>query len=431
MANEARRGLDGSVPDDLMRAMAERSPIGFCLTDGEGNVLSVNQRMIDIVGSDPTGQNLVALLVPEDVDATVAMAVAAFHESRNTYQMQVRFRRPDGSVRHADVHCETQLDSHGEIDGIVLGVIDNTDAFLARLESDRFALLLADLTDFVALCDPAGRVTYLNRVAEISAREIPMIGARRLADFFDAPSRGRLAAEGWPEVSTHGFWQGELTLSCAPGVTSAVSVSLTAHEHIGGEQTVSVVARDISDMKAAQRALEIQATHDVLTGLPNRALMFDRVTHALDRSQRATELVALMFVDLDGFKAINDDFGHDVGDEVLRGVSTRLVDCVRAGDTVARIGGDEFVILTENLADETIALEIADRILRQMTVPFAVGSSIATIGASIGVAFATSKSTVAGLVKQADLAVYEAKRAGRSRYMIFSDAPQQSLRHSA
>jgi diguanylate cyclase (GGDEF)-like protein/PAS domain S-box-containing protein len=410
----------------FLRAINDRAPIGICMVDIDGTALTANPRAVEILGSDPTGRNLVDFVLPEDLEIAMNTSIDALSEGRTDYGFSVRFPRPDGTIRWADVHCQAILDDDGEHVSSVIAVIDTTDVVEARRDSERYAELLAALTDFVALCDPSGRVTYLNRVAEINAREIPIVGIRRLSDFFDTTSRGRLASEAWPEVITSGFWQGELTLALAPGITTAVSVSLAAHDHADGERTVSVVARDIADIKAAQRALEVQATHDPLTGLPNRALLFDRVSHALERSRRSELPVVLMFVDLDGFKEVNDQHGHDAGDEVLRGVSSRLLDVVRVGDTVARIGGDEFVILSEGLPDQDVALRIAERIVERVTEPFGVAGSLASIGASVGVAFAGPASTVAGLVKQADVAVYEAKRTGKGRVVVFDDGLRRS-----
>lgn len=405
----------------LLVAMNDRAPIGVCLVDEIGTAVTANPRMVEILGTDPTGRNLVEFVYADDVDIAVNTSIDALTSGRADYSFSVRFVRPDGQVRHADVHCRALVEGNGTASSSVIAVIDTTEVIEARRESERFAELLAALTDFVALCDPSGRVTYLNRVAQINARELPLVGTRRLADFFDPTSRGRLASEAWPEVITNGFWQGELTLSFGPALVTPVSVSLAAHDHEDGERTVSVVARDISDIKNAQRALEVQATHDPLTGLPNRALLFDRVSTAIDRAQRGEHAVVLLFVDLDGFKEVNDRYGHDAGDEVLRGVASRLLDVVRAADTVARIGGDEFVVLSEGLAYPELALEIARRIVLRVSEPFAVSGALASIGASVGVTFGDASSTTADLVKQADLAVYAAKRTGRGRVVVYDE----------
>ena len=400
--------------ETFLRAINDRAPIGICMIDPLGTALNANPRLVEILGVDPTGRNLTEFVVDEDLDHAVTTSMEAVAAGRVDYDFSVRFFRPDGSLRTSHVHAHALLDDDGDLSNSVIAVIDTTDEVEARQRSERYAELLAALTDFVALCDEAGRITFLNRVAEIHGDALsPKAGSRRLADFFDAASRGRLAAEAWPEVIAHGFWQGELTLAGPRGISVPASVSLAVHRHDEGDRSVSVVARDITDFKNAQRALEVQATHDPLTGLPNRALLFDRVAHAIERGTREVSNVVLMFVDLDGFKRVNDTHGHDAGDEVLRGVATRLLDVVRLGDTVARIGGDEFVVLCESLPDTEVTFSIASRIVERLSEPFGVGAELARIGASVGVAFGDASATVAGLVKRADLAVYEAKRMGR------------------
>jgi len=405
----------------FLRAINDGAPIGICMVDSEGTALNANPQLVEIMGLDPTGRNLLEFVLPDDVEHAVSTSVAAIEAGRRNYHFSIRFVRPDGTIRWVDVHIQAMLDEQGEFANSVIGAIDTTEAVETRRASERYAELLEALTDFVALCDPGGRVLYLNRKAQIQTRDVPVIGPRRLGDFFDAASRGRLTSEGWPEVMASGQWHGELTLACAPGITVPVSVSLQMHDHPDGERSVSVQARDISDIKAAQQALVLQATHDALTGLPNRALLFDRAGHAIERAHRGERSVVLMFVDLDGFKDVNDRYGHDVGDEVLRVVASRLVEVVRLGDTVARIGGDEFVVLCEGLPDPEVTLDIADRIVQRVKEPFAVEAALASIGASVGVAFGDSMSSVEGLVKQADLAVYAAKRTGKGRVVVYNE----------
>ena len=148
-----------------------------------------------------------------------------------------------------------------------------------------------------------------------------------------------------------------------------------------------VNARDITERKQAEAALEHQALHDSLTGLPNRLLFLDRLDHAMARAERDKDTApAVMFLDLDRFKLVNDGLGHDAGDELLAAVATRLRDSLRPGDTVARFGGDEFVLLFESVADRARAEEVAARVLSCFEQPFRVDDEEElTISASLGV----------------------------------------------
>jgi diguanylate cyclase (GGDEF)-like protein/PAS domain S-box-containing protein len=188
-------------------------------------------------------------------------------------------------------------------------------------------------------------------------------------------------------------------------------------------------ARDLAalvlDRDAAHRELGRLALHDTLTGLPNRALAQDRLEHALDRLAQTDDdsMVAVLFVDLDRFKLVNDGLGHETGDELLVAVSRRLNATVRRQDTVARIGGDEFVIICEDLRDEDQAVELAERAAGAFATPFALEHAEVTVSASIGIA-ATSRSSdrAASLLQDADAAMYRAKRRGGARHELFDEA---------
>ncbi|CAA9359126.1 MAG: diguanylate cyclase/phosphodiesterase (GGDEF & EAL domains) with PAS/PAC sensor(s) [uncultured Chloroflexia bacterium] len=165
--------------------------------------------------------------------------------------------------------------------------------------------------------------------------------------------------------------------------------------------------------------LEHQAFHDTLTGLPNRALFLDRLDHALARIARAGGQVGVLFLDLDGFKGVNDQLGHVAGDAVLRSVAQRLVPCVRPGDTVARFGGDEFVVLLDALSDVDAARQVAERIGRGVRAPLHVKGQTLTLTTSIGVAVSQdSNDTPEALLHRADTALYEAKARGKANYVI-------------
>ncbi|MCC6381592.1 MAG: diguanylate cyclase [Dehalococcoidia bacterium] len=179
---------------------------------------------------------------------------------------------------------------------------------------------------------------------------------------------------------------------------------------------------DITDRKHFEEELTRQAFFDSLTGLPNRNLFIDRLEHGLGAANRRHEQIAVMFLDLDGFKAVNDRLGHAAGDELLLRVASRLQEMVRGGDTIARFGGDEFTILLEAISVDEDALAVARRIVAGLEAPFAVAGHDVTLSASIGLAFGRPGGPEAGeLLRQADIALYAAKTSGKRRYMVFSE----------
>ena len=169
----------------------------------------------------------------------------------------------------------------------------------------------------------------------------------------------------------------------------------------------------------AERQLAHQAVHDALTGLPNRVLFLDRVQHALARSPRQNRTVAVLFIDLDDFKGVNDTLGHSVGDELLRATAERLRPMVRSSDTCARLGGDEFAIVLEDAASPDAARIVAERLLGALRATFSLAQADVFVGASVGIALASATDTASELMRNADLAMYMAKTGGKHRAVVY------------
>jgi len=185
--------------------------------------------------------------------------------------------------------------------------------------------------------------------------------------------------------------------------------------------------RDISERKALEEQLRQLAFHDPLTLLANRNLFRDRVQHALTLAQRGQSSVAVMFLDLDNFKNINDSLGHDAGDRLLQAVAQRICKTTRSSDTVARLGGDEFAILVEGIATIAEVQRLADGLIATLDVPFPLNGMEVRVGASIGVAFSGRESGTETLLSNADIAMYHAKAAGKNRHVTFQTQMQDML----
>jgi diguanylate cyclase (GGDEF)-like protein len=192
-------------------------------------------------------------------------------------------------------------------------------------------------------------------------------------------------------------------------------------------QGLALNFRDISERKALEEQLRQLAFHDPLTLLANRNLFRDRVQHALALAQRAQNFVAVMFLDLDNFKNINDSLGHDAGDRLLQAVAQRIMKITRSADTVARLGGDEFSILVEGVRTMTEVERLADALIATLDMPFALNGMEVRVGASIGVAFSTRDASAETLLSNADIAMYHAKAAGKNRHITFQAQMQDML----
>lgn len=184
-------------------------------------------------------------------------------------------------------------------------------------------------------------------------------------------------------------------------------------------------ARDITDRMEAEAFINFQAYHDLLTRLPNRALFKDRLSMAITQAQRNNDQLAVMFIDLDRFKIINDSLGHTMGDRLLQAVSQRMLTCIRKGDTLSRFGGDEFTLLLSDTQDKEAAIQVAEKILSSIKEPFPIGGHDIYVGASIGIAmYPESGATMDALIKNADIAMYRVKKTGKDGYQLFMNDMQ-------
>ena len=189
-----------------------------------------------------------------------------------------------------------------------------------------------------------------------------------------------------------------------------------------GEEALQVIFRDITERKLAKARLESLAHYDSLTSLPNRVLFFDRLNHAVTEAKRYQHALALMYLDLDRFKQVNDTLGHAAGDAVLVEAGHRLKECVRGCDMVARMGGDEFTVILSKLAEEGDAALVAERIIAAFQLPFAVDGALASVGVSIGICvYPSYELDLDGMVRRADLALYRVKEEGRNGYLFYSE----------
>ena len=290
-----------------------------------------------------------------------------------------------------------------------------------------YRALIEQGTDLVVVADAAGLVTYACPAIE-RLTGASLLG-RRLAEIFvhDGASETDLMAlaQGDHAVRRDGQVRGQ------DGAVYDLEMSVTcllSDPHVRG---VVVNAHDITERKRLERELTRQAFEDELTALPNRPLLIDRLEQTVARATRTGAKLGLLFIDLDGFKMVNDSFGHAVGDDLLRVVANRLRRCVRPGDTIARLGGDEFAVLLDPAADLAEVEGVAAAIVQSLSTPCEVADRAVLAQASVGVVFADG-AHISGeeLLRNADVAMYAAKADGRGRYRVFeSQMHDQAVRN--
>lgn len=245
---------------------------------------------------------------------------------------------------------------------------------------------------------------------------------RRLCDALCEPEHHGFCKRVWDAVERDGEWQGETRVMRSGGGTFPAWHSISPVRGSDGVvRHYIAMFSDITDKKLAEDQIRHLAHHDVLTDLPNRSLFSDRLGHALERARRGRLQLALMFIDLDRFKNVNDSLGHQAGDQLLRAVARRLQGLVREEDTLARFGGDEFVMMIENVRDPDGAARVALKVLSALEAPIGIDGHEIYVGASVGIAlYPHDGDDSEALLRSADSAMYEAKGAGRSTYRFYT-----------
>jgi diguanylate cyclase (GGDEF)-like protein/PAS domain S-box-containing protein len=420
-------------------ALVEHSSDMVTVLDAQGRVLYGSPSIATVLGWPSTGfdppadAGVVAptpweILHPDDAEAVGSLFLEAVTEGRANARLEFRMRHADGSWRWIEAVATNRLDDP-TVGGIVVNSRDVTDRHEAedelRASQRELASLLERSPDLIGRFDRDLRHVYVNPAVTL-ATGVPadqMVG-RTMRDI------------GAPSELTD-IWDPELRRAFETGVGGEFEYPFRGptgarwyHTRMvpelgegGGVETVLVLIRDVTDRKHMEDALTHQALHDPLTGLPNRALLLDRVEQALRRLERHPARVAVLFLDLDRFKVVNDSLGHAAGDRILVEVGERLADASRPGDTVARFGGDEFVVLCEELAHNDRAVGIAERFAEALARPFVYQGRELSLTASVGIASSVeSDADPAALLRDADAAMYRAKERGRARYQLFDAA---------
>jgi diguanylate cyclase (GGDEF)-like protein/PAS domain S-box-containing protein len=309
-------------------------------------------------------------------------------------------------------------------------MMDSRETAAMVLENEVANVTLDSIGEAVLRTDLLGQVTYLNRKAEEmtgwrreEARGRPMQDVLRLIEGSGGPAVANTAEmAGQEDSATKETADGtNCILVRRDGFECGIERKVTPIQDQDGRVTGTVVAfHDASAAQAKSLELSRLAQHDALTDLPNRVLFNDRLTQAIALAERQGKQLAVMFIDLDYFKKINDSLGHDVGDKLLRSVAGRLMACVRRSDTVSRLGGDEFVVLLAQVEHAEDAAYSARKILRALAAPHIIDNKSLDINVSIGVStYPSDGQDAEGLMNRADNAMYEAKEHGRNNYQFF------------
>jgi diguanylate cyclase (GGDEF)-like protein/PAS domain S-box-containing protein len=412
------------------RQLFERSNDAIVLIEGN-KVIDANPASLklfhcnsrdDIVGktlldfspaNQPSGESSVM------ADAT--QSAQNFIDGNRRFEWQ--YRLPDGVTFWAEVLLTSVTLDHQFLSYAVVRDIS------ARKVTERTLQMAAQVfensRDAIAITDQQHRVLAINQAfTDITGYAVSQIVGAALPQLHDGDQAPNFYQQVWEYVAANDHWEGEVWSVRQDGAEYPVWVALTAIRN-SSDQVINymVVLSDITDRKRVEEHTRHLAEHDFLTDLPNRVLFLDRLHQALAAARRKHTSVAIMFLDLDRFKGINDSFGHHVGDAVLKEVAARLTGCVRGVDTVSRQGGDEFVVLLADIGGVDQAAHVANSVMQAVARPLQFDGHTVSLSVSIGISiYPADGDDLDTLLKHADVAMYHAKQNGRNAFSFFDPA---------
>jgi diguanylate cyclase (GGDEF)-like protein/PAS domain S-box-containing protein len=416
--------------EDMLRKMSlaiRQTADSVFITDASGHIEYVNPafevltgyKLTEIIGKTPS------LLRSNHHKDSEFKRLWQVISNGQTFTGILVNRRKDGTEFHEEKVISPLNNDKGEISHFVSTGRDMTSRVVAEMARKRFHSVLESTPDLVAIIRPDGAMLYLNR-AGYEMLGLPAnhgINGSTLWEIFPEPLTQQLRKQIFPTAVDEGHWTGEVWIEPeslnSPGLP--VSLVVLAHtEEYTAIPYLSLIGRDISERKQFEARLQHQATHDGLTNLPNRYFLIDRLQASLHAARRRRKGVAVLFMDIDKFKQVNDNLGHVAGDELLQHVANRLQNCLRPSDTIARLGGDEFTVLIEDINRPDDAFVVLNKIFQTFKSPLQVESQELFVSLSMGIAiFPQDGNNALDLLRHADIAMYRAKHRGTNNQYQF------------
>jgi diguanylate cyclase (GGDEF)-like protein/PAS domain S-box-containing protein len=434
----ANAGGEGGFGAESATSLFELSPLGVLLSDAEGRCIYTNAAFRRITGSTVEQALGVpwSLSVHPDDRQRASEEWADAVQRGEPFRAEVRFQHPDGAITWVRLNAGTDPGACGQSANLLMVediserkaaeriASDTEEALFA--EKERAQVTLDSIGDAVLVTDLAGKLTYMNLEAEtLTGWSSETALGRSLADVFrivdgetrrTAPDPARRAIE---EDQTVGLAVGCILVRRDGSEVAIEDSAAPIHGRDGAVTGAVIVFHSVAHSRAEAERMSYLAKHDQLTGLVRPAQLTERLTQAIGQAHRHGRQVGLLFIDLNRFKEINDEYGHDAGDHVLKAIAARLSSCVRETDTVCRRGGDEFLILLPEIEGQQDAARVADKVLAALADPHALEGATVYGGASIGISvYPEDGRDAATLLRFADTAMYRAKKSSTdgSRY---------------
>ncbi len=409
--------------EQRLRLIADNLPIVIAYLDRDEHYTFKNRRFTENYGDCDSLQHALPAALYAETKPHLDRAFTG-----QTVYFERRIRRKDQECCDAITYVPDR-DQDGNVIGLFIMAEDISERKRHEESSKLASLMYENASEGMMVTDADGRILSVNAAfSQISGYQPEEVIGHLAYEFTSSHQDIKFYSRMRQTITHTGYWEGEIWHQHKNGDHYLVSLRFnTVFNDKGHALRHVALFTDITKKKASEEAIWKQANFDTLTGLPNRRMFNDRLRHEIKKAARDQLPMALVFIDLDGFKAVNDTLGHDFGDILLKQVAERLLQCVRNADTVARLGGDEFTVILSELKEPGDVVRIVQEILHCLARPFQLKHEVAHISGSIGISlFPDDSSDAEVLIKNADQAMYLAKRQGRNRFNYFAPFMQEA-----
>ncbi len=436
ITQEIEKRLEAYEREESYATLISQSPLGIAIISTvTGKIYSVNPSFCRILGrseAELTTTTWQAFTHPEDIAPNEELNAQILRGERSEYAIEKRYLRPDGTILWARLTVK-KLEHYRKEQNVHLALVEDITERVQnenRLRLD--AAVISHTRDGVVVTDLTPRIISVNQAyTEITGYTAEEVIGRNPNILRSGKQDVHFYRAMWKEILETGRWQGELYNRRKNGeIYPQLSTIDTIYDAEGKPQYYVGVFSDITKLKKSEERFERLAHYDILTGLPNRLMVTSRLVHAIESAARHERQIAVLFMDLDHFKNINDSLGHLAGDELLAEVSERLKARIRSEDTIARLGGDEFLIILEDLESPEHAALVARDLLANLASPFLLSSGHEVYtGGSIGISiYPQDGDNAADLIRNADAAMYLSKSEGRSTFRFYRNSLTEAAR---
>jgi diguanylate cyclase (GGDEF)-like protein/PAS domain S-box-containing protein len=425
--------------EELLRTLIEAIPDPIQFKDGEGRWLESNRSALHAFGLEGMDwQGMTDREIAEIADPKYREVLLHCHETDeyawhqgNVSRVEEIIPLPDGDELTFDVIKKPLFRQEGGRKGLVIIGRDITELKRAEaglrvtasvFDNSQEAIVITDADNLIVNVNPAfTHITGYSREEVLGLNPRLLSSGHQDSTFYD---------DMWAALQEEGAWRGEIWNRRKNGEIYAELLSISViRDDAGKVQRHVAIFSDITYFKAHEAELSRVANYDALTGIPNRRLLVDRLGQSIAHARRSGRMLAICYIDLDGFKFVNDRHGHETGDRLLVDITQRLQEILREGDTLARLGGDEFVVLFNELSQESECFQVLDRITQTIAAPMQIGGFQVAVSASIGVTFYPADDVDGDtLLRHADQAMYIAKQSGKNRYHLYDVVYDQRMR---